>query len=131
MFVRRRKGERFIDERISPTVKHGAGNIMVSGYISKKGLGDLVKIDRIMDKKAYHIILVEHAVPYGRRLIGNNFVFQEDIDAKNSSNYCRNYSKIKKGLGVLSVMNWAAQSPDLNPVKQIGEVVDRKLENRA
>ena len=88
VYVRRRKGERFIDDCISPTVMHGGGNSMVWGSISGTGLGSLVKIDGIMDKKVYHNILVRHAVPSGRRLIGNNFVFQEDNDPKHSSNYC-------------------------------------------
>ena len=37
-------------------------------------------------------------VPYGRQLMCNIFVFQDDKDAINSSNYCRNYSKINKTL---------------------------------
>ena len=44
-----------------------------------------------MDKKVHGNILVRHAVPSGRRLIGDNFVFQEDNDPKHFSNYCRNY----------------------------------------
>jgi hypothetical protein len=126
--VRRRKGEQLIDDCISSTVKHGGGNIMVWGSISGTGLGGLVKIDGIMDKKVYHNILVQHAVPSGLRLIGNNFVFQEDNDPKHSSNYCRNYLRRKEAAGVLTMMNWPAQSPDLNPIEQIWELVDRKLD---
>jgi transposase len=128
VYVRRRKGERLIDDCISSTVKHGGGNIMVWGSISGTGLGGLVKIDGIMDKKVYHNILVRHAVPSGLRLIGNNFVFQEDNDPKHSSNYCRNYLRRKEAAGVLTMMNWPAQSPDLNPIEQIWELVDRKLD---
>ena len=50
VYVRRRTGERLIDNCISPTVKHGGGNIMVWGSISGGGVGDLVKIGVIMDK---------------------------------------------------------------------------------
>ena len=82
--VRRRTGERLIDDCIFPTVKHGGGNIMVWGSISGGGVGDLVKIGGIMDKKVYHNILVRHTVPSGRRLIDDNFVFQEDIMIQNS-----------------------------------------------
>ena len=35
-----------------------------------------------MEKKVYHNTLVRHAVPSGRRLIRDNFVFQEDNDRK-------------------------------------------------
>ena len=51
-------------------------------------MGDLVKIEGIRTKKVYHNILVRHAVPSGRHLIGDNFVFQQDKDPKHSSNYC-------------------------------------------
>ena len=45
VYVRRRKGERLINDCISSTVKHGGGNIMVWGSMSGTGLGGLVKID--------------------------------------------------------------------------------------
>ena len=101
---------------------------MVWGSILGRGVGDLVKIGETMDKKVYYNILVRHAVPSGRRLIDDNFVFQEDTDSKYSSNYCRNYLRRKEAAGVLTVMNWPSQSPDLNSIGQIWELIDRKLD---
>lgn len=49
-FVRRRKGEKYLDQCLIPTVKHGGGSIMLWGCVSKKGVGDLVLIKGIMDK---------------------------------------------------------------------------------
>ena len=100
---------------------------MVWGAISATGTGDLVKIHGIMDKKVYHNILVRHAVPSGQHLIGNNFVFQDDNDPKLASNYCRNYVQ-RKAAGVLKIMEWPAQSPYLNPIEQIWELMDREIE---
>ena len=126
--MRQRTGERLIDDCISPTVKHGGGNIIIWGSISRRGAGDLVNIGGIMDKMVYHNILVRHAVPSGRRLIGYKFVFQKCNDPKHSSNYCGNYLRRKKAAGVLTVMNWLSQSPDLNPIEQIWQLIDRKLD---
>ena len=90
-------------------------------------MGDLVKIGEAMDRKVYYNILVRHAVPSGRRRIDDNFIFQEDNDPKHFSNYCRNYLRRKEAAGVLTVMNWPSQSPYLNSVEQIWELIDRRL----
>lgn len=99
MFVRRRSCERFNEECLLPTVKHGGGSIMVWGGISANGVTRLKRIVGIMDQKGYHSILVHTAIPEGKRLIGKGFVFQEDNDPKHSSKFCRNYLKKKEKLG--------------------------------
>ena len=35
---------------LKPTVKHGGGSIMVWGYLTAIGMGDLVRIDGIMNE---------------------------------------------------------------------------------
>lgn len=99
LFVRRRPGERFAKECLTPTVKHGGGSIMVWAGICTQGVTKMKRIVGIMDKKMYHSILVHTALPEGKRLIGKGFVYQEDNDPKHSSNLCRNYlaSKEKSG----------------------------------
>jgi transposase len=99
VYVRRMLGERFLNNCLTPTVKHGGGNIMVWGGICVKGVTLLKRIEGIMDKNVYHSILVHRAVPEGKKLLGKGFVFQEDNDPKHSSNLCRNYlaSKEKSG----------------------------------
>ena len=131
VYVRRRTSERLIDNCVSPTVKQEGGNILVWGSISGRGVGNLVKMGGIMDKKVYDNILVRHAVPSGRRLIGDNFVFQEDDDPKHSSNYCRNYlrrNKKKRSCRCFDSREWLSQSPDLIPIEQIWELIDPKLD---
>ncbi len=100
-FVRRLAKERYKKECLTPTVKHGGGNIMVWGGISTKGVTQLKRVEGIMDKKMYHSILVYRAIPEGKRLLGKGFVFQEDNDPKHSSNYCRNYLATKEKSGRL------------------------------
>lgn len=119
---------RYKNECLLPTVKHGGGRIMVWGAISNSETGDLVKIDGIMDKKAYHNILVRHGVPSGTRLIGREFIFQEDNDPKHSSNYYRNYLRQKESAVTLNMMDWPPQSLDLSPIEQIWVELENVLD---
>ena len=43
-----------------PTVKHGGGSIMLWGWFSASGTGNLVKVDGIMNKEKYLAILKEN-----------------------------------------------------------------------
>lgn len=54
---------------------------------------------KIMDKHVYQNILVRHAIPAGKRLIGKTFVIQEENDPKHASNLCRGYLEKKEKIG--------------------------------
>ena len=79
-------GEELKECCLQPTIKHGGGSIQVWGCISAEGAGDLVRVDGIMTAERYKQILIHHAVPSGRRLIGENFIFQHDNDPKHTTN---------------------------------------------
>nr|CAH0108862.1 unnamed protein product [Daphnia galeata] len=106
----------YLSEDLTEKVKHGGGSVMVWGAISVKGAVPLKRIEGIMDMKVYHQILIRHALPGGKRLIGRGFVFQEDNDPKNGSKLCE-----------VIRMVWPPQSHDLNPIEQIWDHVDTKL----
>ena len=77
-YVRRRNGEQFKDMCLQPTIKHGGGSVQVWGCISAGGVGDLFKIDGIMNAEKYEQILSYLVVSCGRRLVGPNFIFQHE-----------------------------------------------------
>ena len=43
----------------------------------------------------------------------------QDNDPKHTSKLCKNYLKTKEDQGVLTVMDFPPQSPDLNPISTI------------
>jgi transposase len=115
--VWRRPGERFKEDCLEKTVKHGGGKIQVWGCFSYYGSGPMYWVKDIMTGAKYREILKNHMVPYLKdvegKLLGVKAVFQHDNDPKHRSKVVKNYLENKE----LEVLDWASQSPDINPIE--------------
>lgn len=83
--LRCRTSEKMLEECLTPSVKHGGGNVMVWGCFGAGKVGDLYKVKGILNKEGYHSILQCHARPCGQPSIGANFLLQQDNDPKHTS----------------------------------------------
>ncbi len=61
--VWRQPGEEYKNKCVLPTVKHGGGSVMVWGYMSATGTGELQFIEGTMNANMYFDILKQSMIP--------------------------------------------------------------------
>ena len=110
-YVWRRNGEEFKDMCLQLTIKHRGGSVRVWGCIPAGGVGNLFKIDGIMNAEKHRQILIHHAVPPGRRLVGLNFIFQHDEDPKHTAKKVKDYLQKKRKSRATSANGMATSEP--------------------
>ncbi len=79
-WVWRPEGERLNPDYTSKVAKHGGGKVMLWGCFSKKGVGELVMIEGIMDKYKYVEVLSNNLRKSATKLGMSSFKFQQDND---------------------------------------------------
>ena len=125
--VWRQKNTEMNPKHLRPTVKHGGGGVLVWGCMSASGVGNLHFIDGIMDHKMYIDILKTNLHPSAAKMdLEGNFIFQQDNDPKHTALN----TKLWLLHNVPKQLNTPPQSPDINPIEHLWQLLDTKIRKR-
>jgi transposase len=109
-------------------LKHGGGNLMVWGCITRHGVGRLHRIDGIMDRFMYVDILSESLLGTldNHNLDRNGIYFQHDCDPKHTSKHATGWLELED----IDVLPWSPNSPDMNIIENLWDHLDRMVRAR-
>ena len=88
---------------------------MIWGCFSYYGVGPIYRIPGIMDQFEYIRILEEVMLPYAEEEMPLRWTFQQDNDPKHTSKRAKAWFQMNR----IQLMEWPAQSPDLNPIENL------------
>lgn len=126
VWVRRPTNSRMNPKYTKGTIKFGGGSVMVWGCFSGHGMGPIRFIEGIMDRFVYVDILKNAMVPFAEDNLPLLWRFQHDNDPKHTAKIVKEYLEEEQ----IRVMDWPPQSPDLNPIENLWDYVERELRNK-
>jgi hypothetical protein len=114
--VWRRPGERYIDSTVQEIVAFGGGSIMVWGGITLTGRTELVVLrgGSLTAVRYLRDIVEPHVIPFAENM-GRDFILQQDNARLHIAGIVRNCFNDHN----IEVVEWPANSPDLNPIEHL------------
>ena len=123
-YVWRNPQEKYDPKCLIPTFKSGQESVMVWGCFIRNKLGPLVRLEGKITAKIYIDMLKNNLIPFINSLENKeNYIFQED----NAPIHTAKIAKKWKEDNNITSLPWPAQSPDLNPIENLWNELDKKV----
>ena len=123
-YVRRRKSEEFDEGCVVGTVKHGGGSVMVWGCMCGSETGMMLRVETRMDRFSYLRVLEDGLVPSAGAMRGLDYSFMHDNAPCHRAHVVSDWLEEQE----ITILSWPAQSPDLNPIENLWDHMERQLE---
>ncbi len=107
-------------------VQAPAGGVMVWGIVSLQTLGPLVQIVHCLNATDYLSIVADHVHPFMTTVYPSSYgYFQQDHAPCHKAQIISNW--FLEHVNEFTLLKWLTQSPDLNPIEHLWDVVEREI----